>query len=70
MNKTTVFSHATFLSTELIETVLVTFVGVVFVAFVDKVFVWFIISSHAVTELSTVLFKYILSWYYSHEYVC
>ena len=54
------FSYVTFLSSEFIETVLVTFFDVVFVAFVDMLLATFIISSLAITALSTTLFKYLL----------
>ena len=54
------FSHVTFLSLEFIETVLLTFVGIVFVTFADKLSLTFIISSPTITKVSEVLFKYLL----------
>lgn len=41
-------------------TVHVTCVGTIFITFVDTLFVTLIISSHRITELSAVLFKYLL----------
>ena len=47
----------TFLSLEFIETVPVRIFDTVFCTFFDTLCMTFIISSHAITELSTVLFK-------------
>ena len=45
---------------QFIEVVLVTFVAIVFVFFVDTMPITGIISSHSITELSAILFKYLL----------
>ena len=50
------------LLSEFIKTVFMTFVSIVFVTFFDMLSVTFIISSHTVTELSTIPFKYLLFW--------
>ena len=47
----------TFLKLEFIETVPVRIFDIVFFTFFDTLCMTFIISSHAITELSTVLFK-------------
>ena len=43
--------YLTFLLKQFIETVLITFVGVVLTAFVDKIFITYINSMHLSTEV-------------------
>ena len=57
--------YLTFLSSEFIETVLVTFVDIVFVTFVDTPLVTITILSHKITESSTNF----LNTYHSHKYM-
>ena len=47
-----------FFTMTIIEAVLVTFVAIVFATFVDTISITYIISSHAITEVSTILFRY------------
>ena len=49
--------YLTFLTSEFIDTVLVTFVDIAFVIFVDAVSVAFIILSHTITEVLEILFR-------------
>ena len=49
-----------FLLWQFIEAVLVTFVAIVFVIFVAIVSITIRISSHSVTEVPAILFKYLL----------
>ena len=49
-----------FLLWQFTEAVLVTFVDMVFVIFVDRISITYIISSHSITEVSPILFKYLL----------
>ena len=51
--------YLTYLSSEFIDTVLVTFVDIVFTTFVDILFVAFIILSVTIAGVSAILFKYI-----------
>ena len=66
MNKEIIFSRVTFLSSEFIEIVLITFVGIVFITFSDTLSAACMISLHIITEVSTILFKNLLS----HKYMC
>ena len=59
-NKTVCKISLTFLLCQFIEAVLVTFVAIVFVFFVDKLSMTIIISSHSVTAVSAIFFKYFL----------
>ena len=52
--------YLTFLSSDFFDTIHVAFVDTVFVTFVDTLSVTFIISSHSITELSAILFQYLL----------
>ena len=54
------FSHVVFLSLGFTEIVLLTFVGKVCVTFIDKLSLTFIISSSTITNVSEILFKYLL----------
>ena len=54
-----------FLSSEFIETVLVTFVAKVFVTFIGISFVTFITSLHIITDQ-----QYFLNTYHFHKYMC
>ena len=47
-------------SSEFIETVFLTFVGIEFVTFVDKLSIKFVISSHTITASLTIRFKHLL----------
>ena len=47
-----------FILSQFIEAVLVTIVAIVFVFFVDALSITITISSHSVTEVSTIVFKY------------
>ena len=55
-----IYQSLTFLLWQLITVVLVTFVAIVFVVFVVTLSITIIISSHSVTEVSSILFKYSL----------
>ena len=59
MNKAITFSHITFLSSEFIETVVVTFFVIVFVIFVDIVFDIFL--GLVYVTFDTISIKYIAS---------
>ena len=45
---------------QFIEAVVVTFVFILFVIFVDTISITVIFSSHLITEVSAILFKYLL----------
>ena len=49
-----------FLLRQFIEAVLVTFVAILFAIFVDTISITVIFSSHSITEVSAILFKYLL----------
>ena len=55
-----ILQSLTFLLWQFIETVLVTFLAIIFVVFVDIVSITVIISSYSITEVSAILFKYLL----------
>ena len=48
-----------FLSSKIIEAVLVTFVDIVFATFVDTIFITCLISSHGLTEVSAIVTRYL-----------
>ena len=55
-----ILQSLTFLLWQFIETVLVTFLAIISVVFVDIVSITVIISSYSITEVSAILFKYLL----------
>ena len=60
MQKLRIHFISYFLSSEFIGIVLVTIADMVFITSVDALFVMLIISSHTITESSTILFKYLM----------
>ena len=61
----TIYFISYFLSSEVMETVLATFVAKVFVTFVGILFVMFITSLHIITDQ-----QYFLNTYHFYNYMC